>query len=81
MKRVVINKEKKKELEKYGFYMEDGIYQYKRVVDNQLAYKLYVTKDSNYLQLNTYGPVEMTGNIFALVHELIEKGIATVYDR
>jgi hypothetical protein len=60
----------------YGFeYDERGFYCYTRIIDDVVAWKLYSTKNHNYLQIKVYEPCTMAGALQSVLYDLIKDGL------
>lgn len=62
-----------KELEKFGFCKNATLnYDYRRFLDGELAYRVYVTKNHHYLQIQINRVSLIAGSLQDLLYDLIK---------
>lgn len=62
-----------KELQKFGFVeMENGCYEYIRILENDFAYRIYTTKTHHYLQIQIGSVSLIAGKLQDLLYDLIK---------
>ena len=62
-----------KELEKFGFTQNSkGNYDYRRFLDGILGYRVYVTKNHHYIQIQIYEVSLIAKSLQELIYDLIK---------
>ena len=71
-----------KELEKYGFeYCERGFYRYERIINNILAWTLYITRTHHNIQIMVHEPCTMAKELQCLLYDLIKADLIEKVDQ
>lgn len=70
-----------KELEKFGFTKNSrGNYDYRRYIDSVLAYRVYITKNHHYIQIQLYDVNIIAGSLQKLIYDLIKADLVEVVE-
>lgn len=70
-----------KELEKFGFTKNSrGNYDYRRYIDGILAYRVYITKNHQYIQIQLYDVNIIAGSLQKLIYDLIKADLVEVVE-
>ena len=64
------------ELKKFGFKENStGVYIYERLLEDRLAYRVYVTRTHHYIQIKCYDVSTIAGSLQDLFYDLIKADI------
>ena len=69
-----------KELENFGFEKQNGIYTHTRILENRIAWKLYVTGKNHYLQAIIYESCNMAKVFQTIIYDLIKADLVEVVE-
>ena len=65
-----------KEFEKFGFkQVPNGQYVYIRMIENRVAYRVYITKKHRYLIIDSFAPIKIAGKLQDLLYDLAVNGL------
>lgn len=77
MEKLKINPEKDlEELEQYGFKIRYGnCYEYIREIHGKTAYRVYITPNHRYIQIEILEPLIIAGSLQCLLYDLIKANL------
>ncbi len=67
-----------KELKKFGFEKQNGVYTYTRVLENRIAWKLYITGNHHYIQAIIYESCTMAKVFQTIIYNLIKADLVEI---